>query len=186
MAHTFITCSFCGKSEDLDKFSLIDNPLVEAMSEEQLCFECAYWKRWIANPEPNAIVIGNDLWVSVTPFVKPSTMQSRSKSLKFMVDLKSQEVFASSTLMLKARIPERFAAELPSSHKFITRDDYLRLSNFDAEMCLSKGCFDRYHCVWYNADIAEPDEPWNRIPSNYKIGSEDCPSFVNKNILHND
>lgn len=185
MAHTFITCSFCGKREDLEVYRVVNSPLVSKMRTELLCFECAYWLRWLKNPEPNTLVIDGQLWASVVPFEKPSLHRSRANEYKFVIDINTQEVFGSAALTLKGNIPERFAAQLPNQYKFITRDEYLRMNGYNAEMCLSKGCFDRYHCIWYNAAIAEPDEPWNNIPKNYKIGSEDCPSFVNKDVLYN-
>ena len=106
--------------------------------------------------------------------------QSKAKALRFVVKVGTKEAYAVSDMILRGRIPQRLSELLPDQYKFITRDEYCRIIRFDAEMCLSKGCFDRYHCIWYRADIAEPDEPWNTVPKKYQIGSELCPSFINK------
>lgn len=186
MAQTIISCSLCGKREDLEAFRTNSNPIVKLMLDEGLCYDCAYWKHTISNLKPNTIIIDGEIWESIVPLTKPTRRQSKAKDLRFIINLKTQEIFGATGLLLRGRIPERFSSLVKNTYKFITRDEYVRMQGYNAEMCLSKGCFDRYHCVWYNAAIAEPDEPWNKIPQNYVIGSEDCPSFVNKDVISND
>lgn len=112
--------------------------------------------------------------------------QARAKDLLFVIDVTANKVCACRDLILRGSIPVQFRSLLPDQYKFITKDEYSRVYRYNAEMCLSKGCFDRYHCIWYRPEFAEPDEAWNTIPENYIIGSEDCPSFVNKNGKRND
>lgn len=150
------------------------------MRAERLCFECAYWTEWLDNRETDTIIINKQLFKLTEPLIQPTLIQARAKDLEFVIAANSNKAFACRGLMLRGEIPTQFQAILPDDYKFITKDEYARIYRFQAEMCLSKGCFDRYNCIWYRQDIAEPDEPWNIIPQNYKIGSELCPSFVNK------
>lgn len=186
MAHSFITCSFCGKLEDLEAFRLIQSPLVTKMRAERLCFECAYWKRWLDKHESDTVVISGRLYKIVELLFQPNMCQARAKDLCFVIGANDNKAYACRGLALRGTIPPQFRHLLPDQYRFITREEYGRIYHYNAEMCLSKGCFDRYHCIWYRPDIAEPDEPWNTIPANYTIGSENCPSFVNKNGKRND
>lgn len=185
MAHSYITCSCCNKCEDLEAFRLINNALVAKMRAERLCFNCAYWKTWLANPESGTIVVSGKLYKLELPFFKPNLHQVRAKDLLFVIGINDNNAFASRGLVLRGTIPAVFQDTLKDQYKFISREEYSRIYQYNAEMCLSKGCFDRYHCMWYKPEVAEPDEPWNTIPPNYIIGSENCPSFVNKNGKRN-
>ena len=98
-----------------------------------------------------------------------------------MIDANEINVYACRDLVLRGTIPPQFRPILPDQYKFLTKDEYCRIYRYRGQMCLAKGCFDRYHCIWYRKEVAEPNGPWNTIPKNYVIGSEDCPSFVDKN-----
>ncbi len=180
MAHSFITCLFCGKREDLEAFRSVRTPLVSKMRAEQLCFDCAYWKTWISDPEPDTVVISGKLYKLSQPLIQPTMLQARAKGLLFMIDAAESKAYAGQSLILRGTIPPQFSTAIPDQYKLITKDEYCRIYRYNAEMCLSKGCFDRYHCIWYHQEISEPNGPWNTIPKNYVIGSENCPSFVNK------
>lgn len=181
MAHSFIQCTYCGKQEDIEVFRLTKSPLVSKMRADKLCFECAYWMGWLKNREPETIVIDGQLFKMTNSLIQPNLIEARAKDLRFIMTVSSHKAFACRGLILRGTVPTQFQSILPDEYRFITKTEYASIYKFQAEMCLSKGCFDRYHCIWYRADIAEPDEPWNTIPQNYKIGSELCPSFVNKN-----
>lgn len=185
MAHTFITCSNCGKQEDLEAFRSIKNPLVSKMRNKQICFECAYWMNQLSTPEPDTIIVSGKLYKLTMPLERLPLSKTRAKALQFIVRAGTKEVYAVTGMILRGVIPPRLSQLVQDQYKFITRDEYCRVIRFDAEMCLSKGCFDRYHCLWYRSDIAEPDEPWNIIPKDYQIGGERCPSFINKYKLYN-
>lgn len=185
MAHTFITCSHCGKQEDLESFRSINNPLVSKMRNEQICFDCAYWMNRLNNPEPDTFVISGKLYKLNAPFKRLPFRRTRAIALKFVIKVGTKEVYAITDMILRGTIPPRLSKLVPDQYKFITRDEYRRIIRYEAEMCLSKGCFDRYHCLWYQADIAEPDEPWNIVPKDYQIGGENCPSFINKYGFNN-
>lgn len=187
MAHTFITCSFCNKREDLEAFRTIKNPLVSRMRNERICFDCAYWTNWLNNPEPGTIIANGELYKLTAPLIRLPINKTRAKALKFLAKVGTKDVYAVENMIVRGKIPARLSKLIPDQYKFITRDEYRRIVRYDSDMCLSKGCFDRYHCLWYRADIAEPDEPWNTIPKDYQIGSELCPSFVNKyGLINND
>lgn len=186
MAHSFVTCSFCGKLEDLEVFRSTQTPLVTKMRAERLCFDCAYWQGWLDNPEPDTVIINGCLYKTTESFFRPNMRQASAKDLCFVIDANDNKAYACRGLVLRGTVPPQFYNVLPDQYKFITKEEYGRIFHYNAEMCISKGCFDRYHCIWYRPDIAEPDEPWNTIPTDYIIGSENCPSFVNKNGKRND
>lgn len=53
--------------------------------------------------------------------------------------------------------------------------------------CQFKGCLDRYACIWFNQD-SEKDangkrKPWNKIPKTHRIGSENCPRFIDRDQI---
>lgn len=186
MAHTFIHCTHCGKTVDLEAYRLTGSSLVAKMRSEQLCFDCAYWLQWLLNPETGVIVVNGAIYKMTEDMWQPSAIQSRASDMKFIVNPATLDAYAVRGLVLRGRIPKHFQTQIPNQYKFISRDTYHRFMGYEAEMCMLKGCFDRYHCVWYNPAIAEPDGPWNTIPKNYQIGSEDCPSFINKHGITND
>ncbi len=72
------------------------------------------------------------------------------------MDKSTRNVYGCLGLALRGRIPHQFSKLLPDQFQFISSDTYQRINGFEAEMCLSKGCFDRYHCIWYNSSVAEP------------------------------
>lgn len=150
-----------------------------------MCFDCAYWMNQQNNPEPDTIVISGKLYKLTTPLKQLPLSKTRAMDLQFVVKIDTNDVYVVTGMVLRGTIPERLSRLVPDQYKFITRDEYRRVVGFNAEMCLSKGCFDRYHCLWYRADIAEPVEPWNIVPKDYQIGGEHCPSFINKYGFNN-
>jgi hypothetical protein len=139
------------------------------------------------NREPDTLIISGEVYKLTNPLVKPNYQASTARDMRFLVDVNNPfNVYGVRGLILRGKIPEKInRLFLRDQYKFITRTVHNRIKYYGAEYCLSKGCFDRYHCLWYRADIAEPNEPWNTIPKNYIIGGEDCPSFVNKYGLYN-
>lgn len=185
MAHSYINCSFCGKQEDLETYRLIKHPLVSIMWDERLCFDCAYWKNWIKNPEPNTIIVSGGLYYLDQPLEKPSrTRLHNLKKCEYLFMPATKDVCVCTGMTLRGRIPEALRNHLPNQYVFITRKEYYSIINYCAPACLSKGCFDRYQCYWYDAESAEPNEPWNTVPADYVVGSEECPSFINKTKLY--
>lgn len=155
------------------------------MWQERVCFDCAYWNNWLHYPEPNTIIVSGNLYHLDKPLEKPSKIRlSQLKHCKYMLVVNTHDVYVCTGLTLRGRIPNAWKNILPNQYVFITRDEYYLISNYEATHCSSKGCFDRYHCFWYNAQLTEPFGPWNVIPSDYRVGSEMCPSFINKHKLY--
>ncbi len=179
-----VTCSHCGDLVNLEDFKALNTPMVSLMRKSRLCFGCAYWMTWIAENRLSAIIVDGGIWEPLEPLFMPTIKQAIGKSIKLLMEYSTRRIYGCNSIALRSKVPDKFVNELPDQYTFITFEQYRRIYNYDAEMCLSKGCFDRYQCFWYNAKIAEPNEPWNKIPKNYKIGSECCPSFVNKNDIY--
>lgn len=140
---------------------------------------------WKNNPEPDTIVVSGELYKLTQPLKQLPLSKTKARALQFLAKTGTKDVYAVTDMILRGAIPPRLSKLVPNQYKFITRDEYRRIVRFDAEMCLSKGCFDRYHCLWYRADIAEPAEPWNIVPKDYQIGGENCPSFIDKYGFNN-
>ena len=143
------------------------------------------WINWLVTPEPDTIVVSGKLYKLTSPLNRLPLSKTKARALQFVVKVGTSEVYTVTGMILRGMIPARLSQLVPDQYKFITRDEYRRVVGFNAEMCLSKGCFDRYHCLWYRADIAEPDEPWNIVPTDYRIGGENCPSFIDKSKFYN-
>lgn len=154
------------------------------MREERLCFECAYWINYIANPDPNAIIASHKVIKQIEPFRYVNMTQARKKDMQFVIDLKTKQIYGCSGLIVRAEIPQAFWDKMPDQYKLISKDTYSRFYKFQAANCRAKGCYDRYHCWWYHPELVEGDTPWNKIPDNYVVGSELCPSFINKSQIY--
>lgn len=154
------------------------------MKAERLCFDCAYWKDYIANPTPGTAIVSGALYDFVPCRKEIDRRALKRKGIKLALDMTTKEVVTCVAPVLKAKVPLSFAQILPDQYRFISADTYFRIKEYCAPYCLSKGCFDRYHCYWYNAEKAEPNGPWNRIPAKYIIGSEMCESFIDKDKMY--
>lgn len=67
---------------------------------------------------------------------------------------------------------------IPDNAVFITREQHEQVKDRSVP-CRFKGCFDRYHCHWYDMDC-EKDGAWNEIPPDWVVGDEKCESFTPK------
>lgn len=70
----------------------------------------------------------------------------------------------------------RVADGIRDTAKLISKGEYKFYFHRTNLKCRMKGCYDRYHCALYK--IEEEKEPWNVIPDNWKVGGEQCESFI--------
>lgn len=182
-AHRTLTCSCCGKVIDLDHYD-IRKPSVKQMVQQNVCFECLFWKTYIDNPIAGTYIVNGKLmyFVPIRGWLRKSTRLK--KGIVYVRDMKTGEAVANMERQIIGTVPPTFKELLPDRYKFISLDVYERIHERQSEYCMMKGCYDRYHCLWYNPEIAEPDGPWNEVSSKHKVGDELCESFINKNTMY--
>lgn len=149
------------------------------MREEGLCHHCAFWNTYLETHQGRFEVVDGKVYEYGNPLfiIKSRTLPA-----------KTAYIFKSDNTALRlpfarciGKAPEGYG--LSNTGKFITRPKYLKISNREGYECRAVGCFDRYHCFWYNKEKWEPDGPWNIVPKNHVVGSEECPNFVDKSAL---
>lgn len=175
-----IQCSNCGKVEPL--ICLTQSPIAQLIRKEKLCYECAFWMQYAKTPYKDGAIVNGCLYK-----FSPTHESTKRKCLKnkfFAVDVWTKElVYSSQRPQFMAKVPARFKKQFPDKYKFISLRTYKILRERHNE-CLSKGCWDRYYCYWYNASKAEPSTPWNEIPHYHKSGGEGCESFIDKTTMY--
>lgn len=176
-------CSICGSEINIWLCSR-KRSLTKLMRHYNLCFECAYWTNFIHNPTPGSTIISGGIYMFEPIDGIVDWRKLRMSNTVYVMDLYTKKVMGSTKCSLIGIIPKIFSKQLPDQYKFISKDTYLKIVNYQGTCCIAKGCWDRYSCWWYNAQIAEPKGPWNAIPKNHKIGDELCESFINKFTIY--
>jgi hypothetical protein len=179
--HSHLQCRYCGSPVDLENYNQ-KLPLPQVMKKEQLCFACAFWKNLIDNPVPYRQIINGTHW-TFNPWSDKPMMFAGHGGRAFYIMLNDGNVLRSNNAWFQGEIPEHFRSQLPDTAKFISRTAYYKIKDQPMFQCQSKGCWDRYHCYWYDKTV-EVDGAWNKIPSNHKIGDECCELFLDKNIVY--
>lgn len=178
-------CSHCGQSCDLDLFCHYKGR-TKRMRQERLCFDCAYWMDYIDNPIPDTAIVSGALYSFVPDRREIDRRNIRKTGITFALDMNNREIVTCISPIFKAKVPKSFSELLPDQYRFISAETYFRIKEYCAPHCTSKGCFDRYHCFWYNAQLMESRGPWNKIPKDYIIGGEMCESFIDKERMYVD
>lgn len=176
-------CSYCGKEYCIGLYNR-KSDLRQKMREEGLCFDCAYWKDYIEHPSEDTAIVNGALYI-----FKPITKRllKRDRKLKGMIfarNMTTGAIVGCREYRKITVVPERFRSALPDQFRTISEETYRQIDERPIPECLSKGCWDRYHCFWYNAKKAEPNKPWNEIPHYHKPGGEHCESFINKETMY--
>ena len=182
MSRQFI-CSNCGKTVTSINFNS-EAPLARLMRVESLCFDCAFWKDYITNPQPDTTIISGKLYAFHPIEQKPNRSQMKRKGIVFARNMQTGAIVSCTDYRYIANIPDTFKPQLPDHYRFISAETYSLIAERAIPECLAKGCWDRYHCFWYNTTKAEPHKPWNQIPHYHKPGDEQCESFINKDPMY--
>lgn len=180
-----ITCSICGSTYSFNLYPS-QSSLARIMRTKSLCFDCAFWMDYKDNPQVDTQIISGKLYRVL--FKKDILYKKQSRKRKGIIlarDLRTGDLVYSFDYQYIADVPERFKNIFPDQFRFISESTYYLLYTRANKECLAKGCWDRYHCYWYNKDKAEPNNPWNTIPHYHKVGDEGCESFINKDTMYN-
>jgi len=156
------------------------------MRAERLCFDCAYWKDYIDNPTPGTAIVSGALYVFEPSKKAVDRRCLHTKGITFAIDMCTRDIVYCISPVFKAKVSPAFAHLLSDQYRFISADTYFKIKEYCASDCKSKGCFDRYHCYWYNVEEMERYGAWNKLPKGYVIGGEMCESFINKELMYVD
>lgn len=172
-------CVYCGAPiniKDFDKKS----PVPQIMARERLCFTCAFWKEKIENPHPDREIVNGFHYV-INPWLYSRGFFQGFGGKSMYLLRNNGTVTRSNNVWCQGEIPERFRSQLPNTARFITRRAYDKIKNNIYFTCNKKGCWDRYHCYFYDPEQEKANGAWNTIPDNYVVGSEGCELFLDKN-----
>lgn len=173
-------CKKCGKHCDLEYYDH-QAPLAIRMRQKSLCFHCAFWDLFkIEQPERYEVCDGK-----IYEYGDPL----------FLINTKSGNVRTRYVWHYDRSIKRihfsRFIGEVPADQnientgKIITYELFKKLERKKRFSCRAIGCYDRYHCYWYDKELREPNGPWNEIPERHKVGDEHCQSFLDKETMFN-
>lgn len=168
--NTEFICSCCGAVVDIDAY-VIRHRLFKRMKESSQCFACAFWHDIAENKKNGQEILNGHLYAS---------KKGRNKKLYRHILKNDGTVTTLTDAWYYGAIPEHLQSILPDSGRLITQKAYRIIKDNPHFQCHSKGCWDRYHCYWYNVQNMEMDGPWNVVPAEHKIGDELCESFINK------
>ena len=151
-------------------FSIADTSLLaREASEGRKTYEEALWHWFFLEPGIRAFIAGRTIY----GYEESKCVHGGKRFVYFKDNRKA--VICAATWVLGNAPPS-----IADNAMFITRQQYERLS-IRSVQCNFKGCFDRYHCHWYDLGN-EKDGAWNEIPQDWVIGDEKCESFTPKII----
>lgn len=175
-------CKICGAPQNLDSFDQ-RAIITKKMANEQLCFNCAFWKDKVDNPVPGREII-DGCHYTFHPWIENRHGFMGHAGQSYYILHNDGTVLRSNNVWFQGTIPERFKAMLPDTAKIITKEAYDRISKEGQFHCPKKGCWDRHHCFFYHAEEHEADGPYNIVPDNYKVGGEKCELFLDKSKMY--
>jgi hypothetical protein len=180
------TCIKCGSTVNLDDYNK-KSPKVQAMKQNVMCFSCTYWSDQLSSNNSLHHIINGQLWV-FNPWIYydehpvfPEYVGHKGEA--FYIMLNNKDVIRSNNVSLLGDIPHYFRQSNPDTARFITSKAYKIIKNHPFFKCQSKGCWDRYHCYWYD-ERNEVNGPWNIIPKSHVIGEECCEIFLEKTNVY--
>ena len=174
-------CKCCGNPIDLDQY-VAAMQIPQKMDRDSLCYECAFWMLKAEKPPKNREIIDGWHYI-INPYIITYKFFQGSGGRTVFIVKYDLTVKRSNDVLCQGKIPDKFLSIFPNTATFVERPIYTKVKNNKGFRCGRIGCFDRYHCIWYDPKLKEPNGPWNKIPANWKIGGEGCELFINNNII---
>lgn len=153
------------------------------MKGKHLCFTCAFWIDKIQHPLPGYEIIDGNLY-KFNGWDNTREIPDEMRTDSYYIVHNDSTTRRSNRVQYLGHVPDRFRDRLPDTGRFVTVRAYYRLKDFPFFQCEKKGCWDRYHCHFFNVEEMEKNGAWNEVPSNYKIGSEGCEVFLDKTKVY--
>lgn len=170
-------CKRCGK--EVYAFNLETNDKIcRIMRKKHICWECAYWEKFMERPPDRLEIIGNRCY-QILPFIKNiqfNQIVGGNGKTKYLLR-KDGTCIKSNDIWWINIIPYQYQNKLQPTGWWTTKRVYNSLQR-SKHICVARGCLDRYHCYRYKYQIDFDKEPYNKAPLNWIVGSEHCPAFI--------
>lgn len=176
-------CRLCGKLVDLKSFDM-KRTRTREMGIGELCFDCVFWNAIKNMSIPNMHVISGEAAIFEPLFGKADRRVLKSNDTLYAVNQTTMEPVRIKEFKSVCKVPYGLSKKIVDEYRFISKDTYMKMNDRQSDVCMMRGCFDRYNCLWYNKNKAEPNGAYNKIPDTYKVGSELCESFINKDKMY--
>lgn len=154
-------------------------PVGKIMIEQNCSYEEAYWK-WFENRKMSVkrIEIVNNYVFGFDVMDRADEDYKHDHRQRYLVIPRTHEILQINHIIRIGKTSKKNTAISIDYSTFcrLRRTEYT---------CKMKGCFDRYSCLWYHTED-EHDEPWNKIPDDWVLGSEQCESFFNVKLNDTD
>lgn len=171
-------CANCGKHTDLEKYQDSRDGIVMLMRQHQICYSCAFWMNFKDHLGNYEVVGGKAYDFGDQVFVVKAHHLAIKLRYIWHFDRTVEKL---ENCRCIGTVPGHIGIQ--DTGRFISKQMYKKLSKTKDHLCRAKGCYDRYHCYWYNAEVMEKDGAWNVIPKTHKIGDERCEGFINKDSM---
>lgn len=170
-------CSRCGKAYFTHNM-YTNSEIYRLMESEQICWECAYWEKFMLAPPEHTEVIGNRCY-QILPFVQsPDIYQILGGGGEVRYFLKKDGTCCKSNdIWWLNIIPWQYQQQLKPTGWWITKRFYERLIKMK-QPCTARGCLDRYRCYRYQYQLEFTQAPYNAVPRDWVAGDEHCPAFL--------
>lgn len=171
------TCSRCGKP--YFSYNIYSNSeICRLMDRKDICWECAYWERFIAAPPRYLEIVGNRCY-QIFPFVESPTIYQilgGGGVTRYFLARNGKCRMVNDIWWLNV-IPWQYQQELKPTGWWVTKRFYNRAIKVK-KPCTASGCLDRYHCYRYLYQQEFGREPYNKVPLDWVAGDEHCPAFL--------
>lgn len=173
-------CSRCGATEIPERFSSRSRIAI-LMREKHICYRCAYWELFFQEHTKDIEIVNGEVF---TYGKQMFTVLAHKLpiNIRYIVHLDKTAKQLNNCFSLGI-LPDTISKG--DTGKFVSRDIYKIMEDCGNYSCRAIGCYDRYRCWWYDKELREQHGPFNEIPKSYKIGSEGCESFIDKETMFN-
>lgn len=174
-------CSLCGKP--VYRFNMSKTmKYAIAMEKEHICWECAYWKKFLNTPHDDMDVISGSCY-RIFPFIEKEDRRVEQilgggGKKTYYILRRNGECFRSNDVWWINVIPSKYRLQLKPTAWWVTKNFWKSLKR-SMHKCKAVGCMDRYHCYRYQYQLEFDKEPYNHVPKDWIVGSEHCPAFLN-------
>lgn len=180
--HLTYECRLCGAEVSLLGY-VMKHDFTQTMLQDHLCSHCVYlqWvKDFLSNANEYEIINGEVL----IPGEKSIGTKSPKINRKYFIG-KGNRFTSLPFPQVAFLIPSEIRDLYPDTAIVVPYNTWRRMQAYGNLKCRAIGCFDRYHCFWYNAQEMEKNGPWNSVPDDHIIGDEACEAFLDKCSMYN-
>lgn len=169
-------CAKCGKMVYAFNCSE-DNDVCHRMIRDGICWECAYWERFLIAPPKNLEIVG-DRCYQIFPFVESPSVEQilGGNKIRYLLKKNGECVKTNDWWWLNV-IPYKYQERFQPTGWWVTKGFYKKMER-SKHKCKAKGCLDRYHCYRYQYRLEFDKEPYNKPPRDWIVGDEHCPAFL--------